>query len=153
MDDAGSGSPSPATQRLPEEEPGLVAIDTRPAVAIGQRALLVRTPAGNVMWDCITLLDEASVARVRELGGLAAIAISHPHFYATRRLERGLRRLPGLHPRGRREWVQYPGPGLRLWEGEAVEVLPGADADQHRRPLRGVDVLHWAAGATAAARC
>jgi len=27
---------------------------TTPAVAIGQRALIVQTPAGNVMWDCIT---------------------------------------------------------------------------------------------------
>ncbi len=66
-----------------EEEPGLHAIDTRPPVAIGQRALLVRTPNGNVMWDCVTLVDDASIEAVRRLGGLAAIAISHPHFYAS----------------------------------------------------------------------
>src|SRR5688572_33230389 len=48
-----------------EEEPGLFAIDTRPAVAIGQRALLVQTPHGNVMWDCVSLVDESSIQRVR----------------------------------------------------------------------------------------
>src|SRR4051812_26930211 len=58
-----------------EEESGLVSIDTRPAVAIGQRALLVRTPHGNVMWDCVSLVDEASIEQIRALGGLAAIAI------------------------------------------------------------------------------
>ena len=34
---------------------------------------------GNVLWDCIALLDEATVTLIRALGGLKAIAISHPH--------------------------------------------------------------------------
>jgi DNA-directed RNA polymerase subunit RPC12/RpoP len=38
-------------------EPGLIGIATTPDFAIGQRALLVRTAAGNVLWDCITLID------------------------------------------------------------------------------------------------
>src|SRR5438105_3854949 len=66
---------------LQDEEPGLVSIGTRPQIAIGQRALLVRTPAGNVLWDCLSLLDGETIRAVRELGGLAAIALSHPHFY------------------------------------------------------------------------
>ena len=36
-----------------EYEPGIIGIGTQPAFAIGQRALLVRTPGGNVLWDCI----------------------------------------------------------------------------------------------------
>src|ERR671923_110458 len=39
-----------------EEEPGLVGIGTTPHFAIGQRALLVRSPSGNVLWDCISLI-------------------------------------------------------------------------------------------------
>ena len=35
-----------------EEEPGLLGIGVSPPFAIGQRALLVRTPDGNVLWDC-----------------------------------------------------------------------------------------------------
>jgi len=69
--------------RIQLEEPDLTGIGTEPAFAIGQRALLVQTPAGNVLWDCITLLDAATIDAVRALGGIRAIAISHPHYYAS----------------------------------------------------------------------
>ena len=35
------------------EEADLVGIGVEPSFAVGQRALLVRTPHGNVLWDCI----------------------------------------------------------------------------------------------------
>lgn len=57
----------------------LVSIATTPKLAIGQRAILVRTPAGNILWDCLTLLDDATVAEIKRLGGLHGIVISHPH--------------------------------------------------------------------------
>ena len=31
---------------------------TEPKFAIGQRAILIKTPLGNIMWDCITYLDK-----------------------------------------------------------------------------------------------
>jgi len=52
---------------------------TEPKVAIGQRAILVRTPLGNILWDCITYLDAETIDRINGMGGLAAIVISHPH--------------------------------------------------------------------------
>jgi len=61
----------------------LIAIRTEPQLAIGQSAYLVRTPEGNVLWDCITYLDDETVETIKALGGLKAIAISHPHFYST----------------------------------------------------------------------
>ncbi|HZD88514.1 MAG TPA: MBL fold metallo-hydrolase, partial [Pseudolabrys sp.] len=64
-----------------EYEPGVIGLATQPHFAIGQRAILVRTPAGNVLWDCISLLDAATVTLINGLGGIKAIAISHPHFY------------------------------------------------------------------------
>src|SRR5262245_10618154 len=67
-----------------QHEPGLIGIGTRPQFAIGQRALLVCTPNGNVLWDCISLIDEATVTLIKGLGGLKAIAISHAHFYTSR---------------------------------------------------------------------
>lgn len=67
---------------LPGDEDRIVSIASEPKFGIGQRAILIRTPAGNIMWDCISLLDEATVARIRELGGLRAIVISHPHYYS-----------------------------------------------------------------------
>jgi glyoxylase-like metal-dependent hydrolase (beta-lactamase superfamily II) len=70
-------------QDLDLEQADFISIVTEPKLAIGQRAVLVRTPAGNVLWDCVTLLDDETVRRVRELGGLRAIVISHPHYYST----------------------------------------------------------------------
>ncbi|RDL33171.1 Uncharacterized protein BP5553_08610 [Venustampulla echinocandica] len=56
---------------------------TEPRVGIGQRAILIKTPVGNVLWDCITYLDSATVEWINSLGGLGAIVISHPHYYTT----------------------------------------------------------------------
>jgi hypothetical protein len=39
-----------------------------PAFAIGQRALLVHTPNGNILWDCLSLIDAATVELVVILG-------------------------------------------------------------------------------------
>lgn len=59
-------------------------IATEPKVAIGQRAVLIRTPRhGNVLWDCVTLLDEWTCIQIKALGGLSAIVVSHPHYYST----------------------------------------------------------------------
>ncbi|EFJ14070.1 hypothetical protein SELMODRAFT_424002 [Selaginella moellendorffii] len=38
---------------------------------------------GNILWDCISFLDDATVAIIKSLGGLRAIAISHPYYYST----------------------------------------------------------------------
>ncbi|NUR78067.1 MAG: MBL fold metallo-hydrolase, partial [Thermoleophilia bacterium] len=61
------------------DDNGILGIGCTPSLAIGQRALLVKSSAGNVLWDCIPYLDEEITKRVGAEGGLAAIAISHPH--------------------------------------------------------------------------
>src|SRR5438094_540486 len=55
---------------LREEEPGLTGIGTTPEFGIGQRALLVQAPGGNVLWDCVSLLDDETGAAVEGLGGV-----------------------------------------------------------------------------------
>jgi glyoxylase-like metal-dependent hydrolase (beta-lactamase superfamily II) len=62
--------------------PGLFGISTVPQFAIGQRAFLVVTPAGNMLWDCLSFLDDATIEIIRALGGIKAVAVSHPHFYS-----------------------------------------------------------------------
>ncbi len=66
-----------------EIEPELTGIGTTPSFAIGQRALLVQTGEGNILWDCISLLDDETIRAVKRLGGINAIAISHPHYYTS----------------------------------------------------------------------
>jgi hypothetical protein len=40
-----------------QEGDGIWGISTVPAFGIGQRALLVRTKPGNILWDCVSLID------------------------------------------------------------------------------------------------
>src|SRR5437667_8886578 len=53
---------------LRDEEPGLVGVGIAPSFAIGQRALLVRTPDGNFLWDCIGFIDDEAVEAIRSWG-------------------------------------------------------------------------------------
>ena len=48
---------------------------------IGQSARLIQTPHGNILWDLVAYLDEETIERIQELGGIKMIVISHPHFY------------------------------------------------------------------------
>ena len=62
----------------------LLGIGTTPEFAIGQRALLIRTPDGNFLWDCIALLDQATIELLYSLGGIRgdrdlASALLHHH--------------------------------------------------------------------------
>ncbi|MGE5595264.1 MAG: MBL fold metallo-hydrolase [Hyphomicrobiales bacterium] len=133
---------------LREEEPGLSTLFTEPRVAIGQRALIVRTDHGNVMWDCLSYVDDESVRALRDIGGLAAIAISHPHFYASNMTwSAAFGDCPVYIHASDGEWVQYRGPGLRLWEGVSQEILPGITLVNTGGHFEGATALHWAAGA------
>ena len=63
--------------------PGVYAIYSTPSFAIAQRAHLVISPGGNILWDCITNLDDSTINIINALGGIKAIAISHPHYFST----------------------------------------------------------------------
>ncbi|TPX17962.1 uncharacterized protein E0L32_011963 [Thyridium curvatum] len=96
---------------------------TAPKFAIGQRAVLVRTPAGgNVLWDCVTLVDGRTVDAINALGGLAAIAVSHPHFYSSHaEWSRAFGGCPVyLAAEDYRRWAQAPAP-----TGRTVLLAPG----------------------------
>jgi hypothetical protein len=66
-----------------ETDERIWSIFTEPQFAIGQRAIFLQTPHGNVLWDCISHLDEATINFIKSRGGLQAIAIFHPHFYSS----------------------------------------------------------------------
>jgi hypothetical protein len=130
-----------------ELEAGLLQVATKPPIAIGQRALIAQTPAGNVMWDCISLVDDESIAALRALGGLAAIAISHPHFYACMaEWSTAFDDCPVYIHAADGQWVQHPTPGLRLWQGETEEILPGVTLINTGGHFEGSVALHWAGG-------
>jgi hypothetical protein len=138
------------TTELHQIEPGLWGIETRPSFAIGQRAHLVQTPAGNLLWESVSSISEPAVARIRELGGAAAIAISHPHFYSSMvEWSRALGGAPIWLHSADRQWVMRPDGAIRFWEGETAEPVPGSGL----RLLRigghfpGLQGLLWPGGA------
>jgi hypothetical protein len=130
-----------------QQEAGLLGIGTVPAFAIGQRALLVSTPAGNVLWDCISLLDDATVAVIKGLGGLKAIAISHPHFYTTMvDWSRAFDCPVHLHAADRKG-VMRPDQAIKFWEGDTLALLPGVTLIRGGGHFPGGTMMHVAQGA------
>ena len=133
----------PRALRVEDAEPGLTGIGTEPGFAIGQRPMLVRTPAGNVLWDCMAYLDDAVERAVRERGGLTAIAISHPHF-STTMVEWADRFDVPVHLHAAdRAWVMRPSDRLRFWEGETLDLAPGATVIRLGGHFPGSSVLRW----------
>jgi hypothetical protein len=133
------------TTVLRDEEPNLVGIGVEPAFAIGQRALLVRTPAGNVLWDCISLLDDDARQRITDLGGISAICMSHPHFYAANVEFAEAFDARILIPRADQQWVTRPSPRIELFD-DGVEPVPGLTLARIGGHFDGAAVLHWPAG-------
>ncbi len=129
-------------------EPGLIGIGTTPEFAIGQRALLLRTAKGNFLWDCLSLLDDATVALIASLGGLQGIAISHPHYYSTMvEWSRAFAGAPIYLHAADREWVMRPDSAIEFWEGEEKELAPGLTLVRCGGHFPGGTILHWRKGA------
>ncbi|WP_110685454.1 MBL fold metallo-hydrolase [Salinicola aestuarinus] len=124
--------------------PGLLALASVPKIAIGQRAFLLRTPAGNLLWDCLSLLDEATFELIEGLGGIDAIAMSHPHFFSTMAAWGEAFDCPVHVHAADRDWVTIPDSRLQFWEGETLEPLPGLMLHRLGGHFPGACVLHWA---------
>ena len=133
--------------RIEDEASQLLGIGTEPEFAIGQRALLLQTSGGNLLWDCITLLDDRTAAEVDARGGLRAIAISHPHYYSAvvEWAERFNAQIL-LHAADR-EWVMRRSPRMQFWEGTTLSLWDGLTLINSGGHFEGGTVLHWPAGA------
>ena len=131
-----------------EEEPNLIGIGVKPRVSADHRALLVCTGEGNVLWDCIPIIDDAAIEAVRERGGLSAIAVSHPHFYgAMAEWSRVFDGVPIYVHESDRAWVTHPHSSIVFWHGEH-RALPGGLTLIHcGGHFEGAAVLHWPEGA------
>jgi glyoxylase-like metal-dependent hydrolase (beta-lactamase superfamily II) len=128
-----------------EEQPRLTGIGMKPAFGIAQRALLLESPGGNVLWDCLPLLDEMA-AFVESRGDLGAIAISHPHYYTTM-IEWAHRfDCPVLVHEDDRKWVLRPDNAVEFWSGETRELWDDVKLLRLGGHFAGGQVLHWPAG-------
>jgi hypothetical protein len=144
---AGAG----AAIRFTELEPGLWGLQVQPpTVGIGQQSKLLVTAAGALLWDPPAFVDDAAVARVRELagpGGVVAVAASHPHMFGVQvEWSRRLGGVPVLVSRADLGWVARPDAAVDGWEGDR-QVLPGVTMTQPGGHFPGSAVVHWAGGA------
>jgi glyoxylase-like metal-dependent hydrolase (beta-lactamase superfamily II) len=130
------------------EEPNLSSVWTVPKFAIGQRAFVLQTNNGNVLWDCITLLDKAVMEYIAEIGGIKAIAISHPHYYTTMaEWSAAFGNAPIYLHEADREWVMRPDNSIVYWTGETRTLFGGITLIRGGGHFEGGAMLHWPAGA------
>ena len=97
-----------------------------------------------MLWDCLTLLDAATIAWINSQGGLEAIVISHPHYYSTHLTWAAAFECPVYISAADEEWVQRVDHwGLRrLLPSEPTEIIPGITALTTGGHFPGSLVLH-----------
>ena len=132
--------------RIKQLEDRLYGIGTEPKFAIGQRALLIQSNEGNVLWDCVSLIDDSTIERVRELGGISAIAVSHPHYYASA-VEWAIAFEATLYLHAAdRQWVMRPHPCIQFWEEETLPLQSEISLIRAGGHFKGGTVCHWETG-------
>ena len=123
---------------------GIPGIGSKPSFAIGQRALLLREADGCVMWDCVPLATGEAVQYVRSLGGLKAIAVSHPHFYgAVADWSEAFGGVPVYLHGDDRQWITRPHAAIVPWSGDSHRLSDDILLVRTGGHFAGATVLHW----------
>lgn len=128
-----------------ELEPGAWALTADPEVGIGQRSILVTTEAGNLLWDPLGTITDDAVDEIRELGGLAAVAASHPHMFGVQVEWARAFDCRVLVNAADADWVQRADDRIELWNDE-LDVLPGVRLVRFGGHFPGAAVVVWEAG-------
>ncbi|AJT41459.1 MBL fold metallo-hydrolase [Psychromicrobium lacuslunae] len=129
-----------------EVHPRIWEIQPTPRMGIGQHSILLRTSAGNLLWDPPAFIDAASIARVEELGGIAAIASSHPHMFGVQlEWSAAFSNAPVYVAEADRQWLRREGAAIRYWS-ESEQVLPEVKLVQTGGHFPGSAVAHFSAG-------
>lgn len=131
---------------IAKAEEGLYSIQTKPEFAIGQTAYIVQGNGFQLLWDCLTYIDPNTVAAVKELGGLDAIALSHPHYYSSQvEWAEALDAKIYIHEDDR-QWVTRPSGKIVFWSGESLELHEGLILHRLGGHFKGGTVLEWQTG-------
>jgi hypothetical protein len=116
-------------------------------VSVVGRAFLVLSSHGNLLWDCVPLFDNGLRQLVNAVGGISAIAISHPHYYTTMvEWSRAFDAPVYLHAADL-QWVMRPDSSIEFWDGETKSLDIGYTLIRCGGHFNGGTVLHWPHGA------
>lgn len=100
----------------------VVELVIEPTFAIGQRAFLIKSPVGNILWDCIPLLSPETIAFIQAAGGLKGIAFSHPHYYSNMNEWAATFNCPIFIHASDAPYIHDHGPQVQLWEGQTKRL-------------------------------
>ncbi|MDN6161442.1 MAG: hypothetical protein L0I79_01600 [Atopostipes sp.] len=131
---------------IQKEEKNLYSIRTKDKFGIGQTAYLVQSEGFNILWDCLSLLDEATIERVSELGGIDAIALSHPHYYSTQVEWAEAFQAPIYIHEDDQEWVMRESHWINYWSGEELKLTDYFILSRLGGHFKGGAVLNWTSG-------
>jgi hypothetical protein len=130
-----------------EDDQGVLGVGLAPAFAINQRALLLRTDAGNILWECVSLVTTDAVKALRARGGVDTIIISHPHFYSAMvEWSEAFGAVPILIHEADRAWVQRPSPKIQFWSGDTLQLSEAVTLIRCGGHFPGSTALHWRDG-------
>ncbi len=130
-----------------EEEAGVLGIGLDPGFAINQRALFLPTDAGNILWECVSLVTDEAVAALKARGGVDRIVISHPHFYSCMvEWSEALGGVPILLHAADESWVQRASPRIEFWDGDMKRLSDGVTLVRCGGHFTGSTALHWRDG-------
>ncbi|HEX8021470.1 hypothetical protein [Mucilaginibacter sp.] len=133
-----------STIKITQLNEHLYALKIVPDFAIAQRALLLISPGGNVLWDCIPYLDKSTIDFIRAKGGLKAIAFSHPHYYSNMDDWANEFDCPIYIHQNDAEWMPFKTPHIRLWNGDRMNLWDGINIVHIGGHFAGSCVLHVA---------
>src|SRR5215471_17209718 len=126
---------------------GVTGICTAPPFGIGPEVFFIQTAAGNVLWDCVAYLDQATLDQIQALGGLSAIVISHPHMFGSVvEWSHQLGKIPVFIHEDNRPWMARPDPVIRWWSGEKLEVNSALTVIRCGGHFPGSCILYWPNG-------
>jgi glyoxylase-like metal-dependent hydrolase (beta-lactamase superfamily II) len=120
----------------------LYEMEINPKFAIGQRALFILSEKGNVLWDCIPLLDELTVEFIKSKGGLKAIVFSHPHFYSNMNDWAETFDCPVYIHQYDKEHVMVKGKHIQFWQGDEMVLWDGMKIILIGGHFAGSSILH-----------
>ncbi|WP_283152887.1 MBL fold metallo-hydrolase [Guptibacillus hwajinpoensis] len=125
-----------------EEEKGLHSVTTAPTFGIGQTAYHIQSKGFNLLWDCISYIDADTIQKIKNLGGLDAIALSHPHYYSAQVEWAEAFNVPIYIHEDDSEWVMRESEMIRFWSGEELKLTSDLTIYRLGGHFQGGAVLH-----------
>ncbi|MET0532977.1 MAG: MBL fold metallo-hydrolase [Steroidobacter sp.] len=127
-----------------ENDDGMLGVGVHGEFAIPQRALLLPTRAGNILWECVSLVTDEAVTELKARGGVDQIIISHPHFYSAMvEWSEAFGGVPILLHEADREWIRRSSPRVRFWSGDFHSLSDDVSLIRCGGHFTGSTALHW----------